>query len=187
MIGYAICGSFCTHKASLEALKLIKREYGDVLPILSFNAAKLDTRFGKADELVRACREICAREPLMTIPETEPIGPKLKLDLLIIAPCTGNTLAKLACGITDTPVTMAAKAHLRSSRPLLIALASNDALGANLKSIAMLTEKKNVYFVPMLQDDVKNKPYSLVARHDMIVDAAHAAVSGEQLRPLFLA
>ncbi|MBQ7822464.1 MAG: dipicolinate synthase subunit B [Clostridia bacterium] len=185
MIGYAICGSFCTHKKSLEVLSELKRSYVDVLPILSFNAAELDTRFGTAADLISRVSDICGIAPVMTIKEAEPIGPKIKLDLMVIAPCTGNTLAKLAHGITDTPVTMAAKAHLRNGRPLLIALASNDALSANLSNIGLLMNRKNIYFVPMVQDDTVKKPYSLVADFDKVVISADAAINGEQLRPIF--
>ena len=147
MIGYALCGSFCTISQSLEQLKkLIDKNY-DVLPIVSFNVYDLDTRFWKAEELKKELKEICGRDIIHTIEEAEPLGPKLVLDALIISPCTGNTLSKLANGITDTPVTMAAKAHLRADRPLLIALSSNDAMSANLKNIAVMLEKKCVYFV----------------------------------------
>lgn len=186
MIGYAICGSFCTHEKSLAVLAKVKATFGEVMPILSFNAASMDTRFGKAADLIEKVEKICDRASVMTIDEAEPIGPKIKLDLMIISPCTGNTLAKIAHGITDTPVTMAAKAHMRNGRPLLIALASNDAMSANLVNIGALLNKKNVYFVPMVQDDPVNKPHSLVADFGMIVQSAHAAIKGEQLRPVFM-
>lgn len=185
MTGYAICGSFCTHAASLAALTLLCEER-DIMPILSFSAASIDTRFGGAEELIGKVESICGRSAVKTIEEAEPLGPKTPLDALIIAPCTGNTLAKLACGITDTPVTMAAKAHLRCSRPLVIALASNDAMAGNLKNIAVLAEKKNVYFVPLRQDDTVNKPYSLVADFHLIEKTLEAAERGEQIRPLFI-
>ena len=186
MIGYAICGSFCTHEKSLAVLAEVKDAFGEVLPILSFNAASMDTRFGKAAFLIEKVKNICGRDPVMTIDEAEPIGPKIKLDLMIIAPCTGNTLAKMAHGITDTPVTMAAKAHLRNGRPLLIALASNDAMSANLVNIGTLLNKKNTFFVPMVQEDPVNKPHSLVADFKLVVESAHAAMKGEQLRPVFM-
>lgn len=157
----------------------------DILPIISFNAANLNTRFGKAADLIKSAEEICGNKAILTIEDAEPIGPKIKLDLMIISPCTGNTLAKLANGITDTPVTMAAKAHLRNSRPLLIALASNDALSANLSNIGTLLNKKNIFFTPMLQDDTVRKPHSLVADFDLVNESAQRAINGEQLRPIF--
>ena len=186
MIGYAICGSFCTHKKSLEILQTLKRDGWDLLPILSEISANTDTRFGSAPGLVKAVTEITGNDPIVTIAGAEPLGPSKPLDALIIAPCTGNTLAKMANGITDTVVCMAAKAHMRTSRPLLIALASNDAMSANLENLAKMLAKKNVYFVPMLQDDPQCKPHSLVADFEMIPKALAAMTDGRQLRPLFL-
>lgn len=185
MIGYAICGSFCTHKQSLEVLGRLAAEY-DILPILSFNASSTDTRFGRSSDLVETVEKITGRKPVLTIKDAEPLGPKTPLDALVISPCTGNTLAKLACAITDTPVTMAAKAHLRADRTLLIALASNDALAANLSNIGALLVRKNVYFTPMRQDDVVAKPHSLVADFSLVPEALKAAEEGRQLRPLFV-
>ncbi len=153
---------------------------------MSYNAYQTDTRFGEAAKFRDEISKICKKDIVHSIEAAEPIGPKIKLDLLVIAPCTGNTLAKIAGGITDTPVTMAAKAHLRSSRPLLIALASNDALSANLKNIAALAEKKNVFFVPMVQDDPINKPFSLVFDSTLVEIAAVCACENTQLRPIFL-
>ena len=186
MIGYAICGSFCTHKKSLEVLQNLKRDGWDLLPILSEISANTDTRFGSASGLVKAVTEITGNDPVVTIAGAEPLGPSKPLDALIIAPCTGNTLAKMANGITDTVVCMAAKAHMRTSRPLLIALASNDAMSTNLENLAKMLAKKNVYFVPMLQDDPQCKPHSLVADFEMIPQALAAMTEGRQLRPLFL-
>lgn len=185
MIGYALCGSFCTFSRSVEVLKRLTKEY-EVQPIFSFNASSTDTRFGLASDYLDTVTRICGREPILTICDAEPLGPKIPLDALVISPCTGNTLAKMALGITDTPVTMAAKAHLRRYRPLLIALASNDAMSANLKNIACLLEKKSVYFVPMVQDDPDKKPHSLVADFDQIDGCLKEALRGEQRRPLFL-
>lgn len=186
MIGYAFCGSFCTMKKSVGTLcSLAKRGY-DLLPVMSFNAFTTDTRFGTAEGFVREISDICGKAPVTTIADAEPLGPKTPLDALIICPCTGNTLAKLASGITDTPVTMAAKAHMRQSRPLLIALASNDAMSANLKNIAALLEKKNVFFVPAVQDDPEKKPHSLVADFSLVPECLELALSGKQKRPLFL-
>ena len=160
MIGFALTGSFCTISKALEIMRnLVSRGY-DILPIMSENAYNIDTRFGKAEDIRKKIREICGREIVHTIVEAEPLGPKVKLDAMVICPCTGNTLAKVANGITDTGVTMAAKAHLRNDNPLLICLASNDALSANLKNIATLISRKNVYFTPMNQDDPINKPHS---------------------------
>ncbi len=186
MIGYALCGSFCTHKQSIEQLENIVNEYKDVLPIVSEAVHTTDTRFGNATDLLNKLESLCNKRAVSTLKDAEPIGPKLNLDLLIIAPCTGNTLAKIAHGITDTTVTMAAKAHLRSNRPLVIALASNDAMSANLENIGRLINKKNVYFVPMEQDDIINKPYSLVADFKQLPNACKNAISGIQIRPLFL-
>ena len=185
MTGYALCGSFCTLRASLDVMKRIA-EHEEILPIVSENVYKTDTRFFESDKLIREMISITGKEPIHTIVDAEPLGPKIKLDALIIAPCTGNTLAKIACGITDTPVTMAAKAHLRSDRPTLIALASNDAMSANLKNIATLLERKSVYFVPMHQDDPKNKPHSLVCDFSQLVSAYEKMRLGIQIRPLFL-
>ena len=185
MIGYAICGSFCTHAKSLDTLARLCAKY-DVLPIISEKSASLDTRFGKARDLLSATEKLCGRKNVLDVVCAEPLGPKTPLEALVICPCTGNTLAKIALGITDGAVTMAAKAHARLSRPLLIALASNDAMGANLKNIATLSEKKNVFFVPMVQDDPEGKPFSLVADFSLVDDALTAAMQGKQLRPLFL-
>ena len=185
-LGYAICGSFCTHARSLAVLDRLKAEGYDILPIVSETAASTDTRFGRADVLLEHLRTVCGHEPIRTIREAEPLGPAHPLDALIIAPCTGNTLAKLANGITDTAVCMAAKAHMRTSRPLLISIASNDALSANLANIAHLLGRKNIFFVPLLQDDPLGKPHSLVADMEQIPDATRAMLDGKQLRPLFL-
>lgn len=187
MIGYAFCGSFCTLATSLEALRGLLRNGREVQPIFSTTAYTTDTRFGRAADFVHEVEEFCGRKSIHTIREAEPLGPRTPLDLLIIAPCTGNTLAKMAHGITDTPVTMAAKAHMRTGRPLLLALASNDAMSANLQNIATLLQRKEVYFVPLRQDDPLEKPFSLVADFKRIEEAMEAAEGRRQLRPLFLA
>ena len=184
MIGYAFCGSFCTLTASLGYLSSLA-EKEDILPIVSNIVHDTDTRFWQSEKFLGEVERITGRKPIHTIRDAEPLGPKIHLDSLIIAPCTGNTLAKLANGITDTPVTMAAKAHLRSDRPLLIALASNDALSANLKNIATMLNRKNVYFVPMHQDDPKNKPHSLVCDFTSLPEAYEAMKAGRQITPLF--
>lgn len=186
MIGYAFCGSFCTFDRSIKVMEKLVKDGHELQPIMSFNAASTDTRFGDHNSFIKRITDICSRPPIVTIKEAEPLGPAVPLDALIIAPCTGNTLAKLAQGITDTPVTMAAKAHLRQSRPLLICAATNDGMSANLKNISCLLEKKAVFFVPLKQDDCLKKPHSLVAEFEMIPQCLDAAMRGEQLRPLFI-
>lgn len=185
MIGYAFCGSFCTHKKAVDALQHIVDKGYDVQPIMSEGVYNTDTRFGTAEALRNSVREICGREIIHTIVDAEPLGPKVQLDAMIISPCTGNTLAKIANGITDTAVCMAAKAHLRSDRPLVIALASNDALSANLRNIATLMSRKCVYFVPMVQDDPLSKPHSLVANFDKLSQTFERAMQGTQYRKVF--
>ena len=186
MIGFAMCGSFCTHKRALEQMTLLLEKGYDILPIMSENVYSTDTKFGRAEDLRKKVRELCGREIISSIVDAEPIGPRAMLDALVICPCTGNTLAKLATGITDTAVTMAAKAHLRSDRELIIALASNDALSANLKNIGTMLTKKQVYFVPMTQDDPVNKPHSLVADFDLLLPTLEAAQAGKQYQTIFV-
>ena len=186
MIGYAFCGSFCTFSRSYAALcEIIKRGY-EVQPLMSTNAYSTDTRFGTAKDWVEKIETLCGRKIIHSIVDAEPLGPAKPLEALIISPCTGNTLAKLACGITDTAVCMAAKAHLRCDGRLLIALASNDAMSQNLKNIAALLTRKSVYMVPMRQDDPIGKPHSLVADLSRLSEAYGAMMRGEQVRPLFL-
>ena len=160
-------------------------EQVNLVPIMSENVYTTDTYFGGCEELRQRVKEICGREIIHTIAEAEPLGPKTPLDALIICPCTGNTLAKIALGITDTSVTMAAKAHLRSNRPLVIALASNDALSANLKNIATLLSRKCIFFVPMRQDDPEKKPHSLIADFSLVPETLAAAMRGQQYQRLF--
>ena len=186
MIGFAMCGSYCTHAAALGQLRALLESGYEVQPIISENVFSTDTRFGRAQDLCEQLRSLCGREVIHSIVDAEPLGPSRPLDMLIICPCTGNTLAKLADGITDTAVTMAAKAHLRSDRPLIIALASNDALSANLKNIATLLSRKHVYFVPLSQDDPQKKPHSLVADFSLLLPTIQSAKSGVQYRRLFL-
>ena len=186
MIGFAMCGSYCTHAAALGQLRMLLSQEYEVQPIISENVFATDTRFGKAADLYKELQTLCGCDPIHTIVDAEPLGPSRPLDMLIICPCTGNTLAKLADGITDTAVTMAAKAHLRSDRPLVIALASNDALSANLKNIATLLSRKHVYFVPMAQDDPQKKPHSLVADFSLLLPTIQGAKEGKQYRKLFL-
>jgi dipicolinate synthase subunit B len=186
LIGYAFCGSFCTLSHSLAALRGLLSAGWEIQPIMSETVYMTDTRFYQAAALRQEVEELCGRRIIHTIVDAEPLGPRDPLELLIIAPCTGNTLAKMASGITDTAVTMAAKAHLRTERPLLLALASNDAMSANLKNLAALSLRKGVYFVPLQQDDPVKKPASLVADFSRLGEALAAAREGRQLRPLFV-
>ena len=186
MLGYAFCGSFCTHRRALAELRDLREANYEILPIMSETVWTTDTRFGKATELRGAVEEICGRPILHTVAQTEPLGPKTPLEALIVSPCTGNTLAKIANGITDTAVCMAVKAHLRSDRPLVLALASNDALSANLKNIAAMLSRKSVYFVPMEQDDPVAKPHSLVADFSLLPETLREALAGRQIPRLFL-
>lgn len=181
-----MCGSFCTFtKVIPEMEKLVKQGY-DVIPIMSHIAYTTDTRFGKASDFTEQIETICDRKIIKTISEAEPIGPKSLLDALIIAPCTGNTIAKLACGITDTSVTMAAKAHMRNAKPLIIAVSTNDGLGLNLKNIGILSVVKNVYLVPYGQDDSEKKPNSLVADMTKISNTLNLALEDNQIQPILL-
>ena len=183
-IGCAMTGSFCTFKAVFEAWRALRDAGADMTPILSFNAAATDTRFCTAQEVMRTLREITGKAPLTALNQVEPIGPKKLLDALVIAPCTGNTLAKLASGIADTPVTLAAKSHLRNGRPLVIAPSSNDALAQNARNLGQLLAMRNVYFVPFGQDDPVSKPNSLVARFEKLPEAVEYALKGRQLQPI---
>ena len=186
MIGYAFCGSFCTLSQSFNELRGLVNAGYDVIPIMSFNVYETDTRFFAAKDFIKAVESVCGRETVHTIKDAEPFGPKIKLDALVISPCTGNTLAKMANGITDTPVCMAAKAQLRADRPVLIALSTNDGLSANLKNLGTMLERKSVYFVPMRQDDPINKPHSLSAEFKMLPEALDKALRGEQIGKLFV-
>ncbi len=186
MIGYAFCGSYCTHAASLSELEKLLRSGHQILPIVSENVYSTDTRFGRATDLCQKLELLCGRRVVHSIVDAEPLGPKIELEALIIAPCTGNTLAKMAAGITDTAVCMAAKAHLRGNRPLVIALASNDALSANLKNIATLLSRKFVYFVPLFQDDPERKPHSLIADFTLLTPTLDCALKGKQYQKIFV-
>ena len=185
-IGWVMCGSFCTFAAVTGQMRALVESGADVTPILSFSAGSIDTRFGTADDWKRRVTEITGKPPLVTLPEVEPIGPKKMFDLLIVAPCTGTTLGKLAGGISNTPATLAVKSHLRRQRPVLIAVSTNDALGASFRNIAWLKNVKHLYFVPMRQDNVNEKPDSLVADFSQIPAAAEAALSGVQIQPLLI-
>ena len=186
-LGFALTGSFCTFEKAMECMKELKdTDRYDIFPIFSFHAAQLDTRFGKADHWLEQAQTISGREPILTLQGAEPIGPKKLLDLLLIAPCTGNTLGKLACGITDTPVLLAAKAHLRNARPVVLAVSTNDALANAAKNIGLLLNSKNLYFVPMCQDDYRAKPCSIVADFSLVDTALQGAAAGVQVQPVML-
>lgn len=186
MIGYAFTGSFCTLAESLKQIEWLISAGYEVQPIMSENAYTTDTRFFKAEDFIKKVERLSSHKIVHTISEAELFGAKRPLEYLIISPCTGNTLAKLANGITDTAVTMAGKAHLRCDRPLLIALASNDAMSQNLSNIAKLLTRKSVYFLPLSQDDPRGKPHSLVADFSRLGEGFLAMEEGRQLRPLFV-
>lgn len=184
-LGFSICGSFCTFSRITGILEDLSGKY-DITPILSGAAASMDTRFGKAADFVEKVEEVCGKPVIQTIAQAEPIGPKGLLDIMVVAPCTGNTLAKMALGVTDTSVTMACKAHLRNGRPLVIAVSTNDGLSANAANIAVLESRKNVFFVPYGQDNAMEKPTSLVADFALIDSAVEAALEGRQLQPVLV-
>ena len=183
-IGFAMCGSFCTFKKVLGVLELLTQTGANIIPIMSEMSYNTDTRFGTAESFRERIQNMTGNEIIHTVKEAEPIGPKGLLDLLVVIPCTGNSLAKLAGGIADTSVTMAVKAHLRNQRPVLIAVSTNDGLGTAAKNIGALLNSKNIYFLPFAQDDCEAKPCSLVADFDKLQEAALAAFEGKQLQPL---
>ena len=185
-IGFALCGSFCTFEPVLAAMTRLSRVFETVQPILSDTVAVTDSRFGSAESFRTRIEAICRRPVWDSLTQVEPIGPKKLLDLLVVAPCTGNTLAKLAAGVADTPVTLACKAHLRNARPVLVAVSTNDGLAANAAAIGRLLARRHFYFVPFGQDDPEKKPTSLVADMNAIPEAADAALRGEQLQPVLL-
>ena len=182
--GYALTGSFCTFERSLTQMEYILSEGIDVLPVMSFNASKTDTRFGKAKEFIDTIETLTGKKVIKTIEDAEPIGPKNMTDLMIVLPCTGNTLAKLASGIYDTPVTLAVKSHLRNQKPVLIGVSTNDALSASAKNIGVLMNYKNYYFIPMRQDDFINKPHSIVCDFERVLESAFYALDGKQIEPM---
>lgn len=184
-IGFAMCGSFCTFHRVFPVMEALAKEH-TVIPISSPNSVCTDSRFGTGADHLRRAETICGTEALLTLSEVEPIGPKRLLDILIIAPCTGNTLAKLSNGIADTSVTMAAKSHLRNGRPVLVAVSTNDGLAGAAENIGRLLARKHYYFVPFGQDDPEGKPTSLVANFSLIPDAMQAALQGVQIQPLLL-
>ncbi len=184
-IGFAICGSFCTFASVFPVMEQLAKQYR-VIPIFSQNAYTIDSRFGTAQSHIQRATEICGQPPIHTIAQAEPIGPQKLLDALVIAPCTGNTLSKLAHSVADTPVTMAAKSHLRNGRPVLVAVSTNDALAGAAENIGKLLSKKHYYFVPFGQDDPVKKPASMVADFKKIPPALEAALEGRQIQPLLI-
>lgn len=184
-LGFAVTGSFCTIRQNLDLMRTLSADY-DILPIFSYHAASLDTRFGKAADFIKEAEEIAGKKAICTIPEAEPIGPKHMTDLMLVSPCTGNTLAKLALSITDTPVTMAVKSHLRGKKPVVIAVSTNDAIAGSAKNIGVLTNLKHYFFVPLRQDDYEKKPASLVADFSRVNETLSAASRHMQVEPLFL-
>ena len=183
-IGVALSGSFCTYDKVFKELQKLVDEGAKVQTIFSDASQTIDSRFGKAEEFVQKAEKLTGIRPMRTIAEAEPIGPKELLDLLIILPCTGHTIAKLANGITDTPVLMAAKAHLRNEKPLLLSVSTNDALGMNMKNIGLLLNAKHIYFVPFGQDNPQKKPNSMIAHTELLLDAAKEALEGKQYQPV---
>jgi dipicolinate synthase subunit B len=184
-IGWCVTGSFCTFEKMFNEMEKLAEKY-EVVPIMSFNSASINSRFGSSKSHIKRITEICGREPIMTIEGAEPIGPKNMTDIMLVSPCTGNTLAKLANSITDTPVTMAVKSHLRNNKPVIIALSTNDALAGTMKNLAETANTRNYYFVPLIQDDVHNKPTSLTADLSKIEAAIEFTQKGIQLRPFII-
>lgn len=183
-VGFCLTGSFCTFAKAIDTMERLKNRGFEIIPIMSYNAAKTDTRFGTARSHIERIENICGRKIICTIPQAEPIGPKNLTDIMLVAPCTGNTLAKLAHSITDTPVIMAVKSHLRGGKPVVIACATNDGLSGAFKNLAMLMNYRHYYFVPFTQDDCVKKPNSLVADLSLTEDTIIHALNGEQLQPV---
>ncbi len=183
-IGIALTGSFCTFEKMFQELQKLKDAGADIYPIMSDASQTIESRFGNPDMYIAKIKEIAQKEPILSISGAEPIGPKAYLDALAILPCTGNTAAKLANGITDTPVLMAAKAHMRNNKPLVISISTNDGLGMNLKNIGLLCNSKNIYFVPFGQDNYQAKPNSLVAHVDLLIPTLEMALEHKQYQPI---
>ena len=183
-IAFVMTGSFCTFDKALKQARILKELGAELIPVMSFNSYSLNTRFGVAEENVAILEEICGRKVIATIEDAEPIGPKKMADIMIVAPCTGNTLAKLAMSITDTPATMAVKSHIRNSRPVVLAVSTNDALAGSCKNLGSLMNVKNYYFVPLTQDDYASKPTSLVSDYGLIPLTIQSALHGNQLQPI---
>ena len=185
-IGYGITGSFCTFAKTRKEVVQLTEMGANVIPIFSYQAQSCDTRFGSAKEFVEGICEITGNEGIKTMQQAEPIGPNNFLDIMVIAPCTGNSAAKLCNGITDTPVLMASKAHMRNGKPLVIAISTNDALGVNFKTIGGLMNMKNIYFVPFGQDNYKSKPNSMIAKMELLPDSIELAMRGKQIQPILV-
>ncbi|KFZ40066.1 MULTISPECIES: dipicolinate synthase subunit B [Thermoactinomyces] len=185
-IGFGMTASHCTHDEVLPQMKRLVELGANVIPVISHTVATVDSRFGTAEDWKKKIKEITGRTPLMTIPEVEPFGPEKSLDCYVIAPCTGNSLAKLANALTDSPVLMAAKAQMRNHRPVVVAISTNDALGLNAVNLAKLLAAKDIYFVPFGQDAPEKKPKSMVARMELIPETCLAAIEGKQLQPLIV-
>lgn len=183
-IGYAFTGSFCTLAKAFDIMQQMKEEGAEIFPVMSENVYYTDTRFGTAETFIKKAEEICGREVMRRITETEVIGPKNLVDVMVVAPCTGNTLGKLANGVNDTAVTMAVKATVRNKKPIVLAVSTNDGLSGSAKNIGMLLNYKNYYFVPFEQDDSVKKPNSLVAKFNLVVPTVKLALTGEQIQPV---
>ncbi len=183
-IGVAFTGSFCTYRNVFTELQKLSNEGAEIQSIFSDSSQQISSRFGSPEEFIEKARTVTGIEPILTISQAEPIGPKSLLDILVIIPCTGNTIAKLANGITDTPVLMAAKAHLRNDKPLLLSISTNDALGMNMKNIGLLLNSKNIYFVPFGQDNPEKKPNSMIAHTELLIPSIEAALLKKQYQPV---
>ncbi len=184
-IGFCITGSFCTFEIVLKEMEKLVKDY-NIIPIFSFNTALLDTRFFKAKDFRAKVKEITGKEPVDTLVTAEPLGPSGLIDIMVVAPCTGNTLAKLANAVTDTPVLMAVKSHLRNNKPIVIALSTNDALGLNMVNLGKLMHSKNIFFVPLGQDNAEKKPNSIIADYGKIQETIENAIVGKQIQPLLI-
>lgn len=185
-VGFGMCGSFCTFNRAFAAAKKLVDLGCDVVPIMSFNSASIDSRFGTAKENVQILEEICGKKVICTIEGAEPIGPKRLLDVMCVVPCTSNTLAKIVTGVNDTPVTMSVKSHLRNAKPVVIGVSTNDALGNSAKNIGFLQNCKNFYFVPYSQDDYEKKPLSMVCHFELLPNVISMSIEGEQFQPIIL-
>lgn len=183
-IGVGITGSYCTFNAMLELLSKLKERGANIIPIMSYNAYGNDTRFGTSNDYIRKVEEICNHKVLNSIVEVEPIGPKKLLDILLVLPCTGNTISKIANAISDTPVTCAVKSQLRNQKPVLLAISTNDGLSGNAQNIGKLLNTKNMYFVPFAQDDPINKPTSIIYIKDKVIESIENAVENKQFQPI---
>ena len=186
-LGVALCGSFCTFSKTIILIEELVNKGLNVFPIMSFNAYNTCTRFGKPEDIINKIETLTGKTIIHTIVDAEPLGPKGILDAILIAPCTGNTLAKMTYGITDTPVLLAAKSLMRNGKPIIIALATNDGIGGNLKNIGYMINKKDIYFVPLGQDDTVKKPYSLVADFSRTISTIEFALNDQQIQPIFIA